>query len=344
MLVILVPLTNARGKAMYFIDWVRLAAIAFLIGFAFRGLAVEKSEKITDSWTDDFRTFYSDGKIDYGNIDDSYKSDLVIYLAGDQFMVVEDLMKDFQKKNPDIKKIYVETIPPGQIFKQQILKQGKVEGKNTAQNPDLFASVHLDLLEILASKEMMHDYMIYIHNKLELMVARGNPKKIKGIKDLGRDDLVQSHPNQLTEGIFNYYAAEMLKDLKLYDKITSGKQCKNCWAVEGKTWFTERNHQDTPLRIENGKADVGIVWSTEVVFAKSKGRAVDGVSIEAPYHMADKVNYVIGALKTGKQPYNALRYLAYLTTDAAQNIYAKYGFIKAKPEEMIFRPLRRVKN
>ncbi len=69
----------------------------------------------------DYRTFHSNGEIDYGKIGDSYSADLVMYLAGNQFMVMEDLIKDFQSKNPDIKTVYVETIPPGQIFKKQFL-------------------------------------------------------------------------------------------------------------------------------------------------------------------------------------------------------------------------------
>ncbi len=71
----------------------------------------------------DYRTFHSDGQIDYGKIGDSYTSDLVMYLAGNQFMVMEDLIKDFQSRHPGIKTVYVETIPPGQIFKKQLLKQ-----------------------------------------------------------------------------------------------------------------------------------------------------------------------------------------------------------------------------
>jgi len=65
----------------------------------------------------DYRTFHQDGTVTYGNIGDSYTADLVMYLAGNQFMVMEELIKDFQKKNPDIKTVYVETIPPGQILK-----------------------------------------------------------------------------------------------------------------------------------------------------------------------------------------------------------------------------------
>ena len=172
----------------------------------------------------DYRTFHSDGKVVMGAIGDSYTADLVMYLAANQFMVMEELIKDFLSKHPDIKTIYVETIPPGQILKGQILKQGKIDDKETAQNPDLFASVNLGHLKTLKGKEIMDKYMIYIHNKLELMIAAGNPKNIKGPEDLGRDDLVQSHPNPLTEGIFRLYGSQMLKDMGLYEKVTSGPQ------------------------------------------------------------------------------------------------------------------------
>ena len=188
--------------------------------------------------TKDYRTFTAGQGVAYGQIADSYTAELVLYLAGNQFMVMEELIGDFQSLNPDITSIYVETIPPGQIMKGQILAQGEIDGQQTAMNPDLFASVNLGHLKTLAGKRIMHDYMIYTHNKLELMVAEGNPKGIKGPEDLGRDDLVQSHPNPITEGIFKFYGAAMLKDLGLYEKVTGNAECKSCWAIEGKTWFT----------------------------------------------------------------------------------------------------------
>ena len=283
----------------------------------------------------DYRTFHADGKIDYGKIGDSYTSDLVMYLAGNQFMVMEELIQDFQKKNPDIKTVYVETIPPGQILKGQILKQGQIEGQDTNMRPDLFASVRDAHLKKLVKEGIVNnDWIIYTHNKLELMVAKGNPKNIKGAEDLGRDDLVQSHPNPKTEGIFKFYGSEMLKDLGLHEKVTGGKECKSCWAVPGKTWFTSRHHRETPQRIEDGEADVGIVWTTEVIEAKKEGRAIDGVPIDDKYNKGDKVGYAIGILKEGKNQENAQRYLDYLKSDDAQNIYASYGFVKATADEL----------
>lgn len=287
----------------------------------------------------DYRTFHASGEIVYGKISDSYSSELVMYVAGNQFMVMKNLIKDFQAKNPDIKTVYVETIPPGQILKGQILKQGQINGENTAQNPDLFASVNLGHLKKLKAASLMADYMTYTHNKLELMVAAGNPKGIKGVKDLGRNDLVQSHPNPLTEGIFKFYGSKMLKDVGLFDKVTGGAECKSCWAVEGKTWFTSRHHRETPQRIEEGTADVGIVWTTEVVNAKATNRKVEGVEIPAPLNQIDRVGYAIGALSTGKNAYNAMRFLGYLGTDGAQGIYKKYGFIPATDPELKLQPI-----
>jgi len=273
----------------------------------------------------DYRTFHSNGKIDYGNIADSYKADLVMYLAGNQFMAMKEVITDFQNKNPDKTVSWTSSVDDfACVFRSRLAR---------------CASVNLGHLKKLKGKSMMNDYIIYTHNKLELMVAKGNPKNIKGPKDLGRDDLVQSHPNPLTEGIFKFYGAQMLKDLGLHQKVTAGKKCKSCWAVDGKTWFTSRHHRETPHRIENGQADTGIVWTTEVKHAQKEGRKIEGVSIPAPYNMGHKVGYAIGVLKKSRNPYNAARYLSYLGTADAQAIYAKYGFVSASTEDLKLKPI-----
>jgi len=316
-------------------NFVKVLVIALCAGIAGQALAESKDA----GHGKDYRTFHTDGNVEMGSVDDSYTADLVMYLAGNQFMVMQELITDFQKKNPDIETVYVETIPPGQILKGQLLKQGEIEGQQTAMNPDIFASVNIGHLKKLNGKNLMDEYAIYIHNKLELMIAAGNPKEIKGPEDLGRDDLVQSHPNPLTEGIFKFYGSEMLKDLGLHEKITAGAECRSCWAIEGKTWFTSRHHRETPDRIEKGEADVGIVWTTEVVHAKAEGRPIDGVAIPAPLNKIDKVNYAIGAMTNGRNADNAARYLAYLATDAAQAIYETYGFIRASSDELTLKAL-----
>ncbi len=85
-------------------------------------------------------------------------------------------LRTFQSKHPDIKTAYVETIPPGQIFKKQLLTQGQIDGQDTAMNPDLFASVNINHLKKLKGKNLMAEHIVYIHNKLELMVAKGHQR------------------------------------------------------------------------------------------------------------------------------------------------------------------------
>ena len=90
----------------------------------------------------DYRTFHQDGTIDYGEIGDSYTADLVMYLAGNQFMVMEELIGDFLASHPDIKTVYVETIPPGQILKQ-IMAGGEIDGHGWSRRVETHAQVEL---------------------------------------------------------------------------------------------------------------------------------------------------------------------------------------------------------
>ena len=78
-------------------------------------------------------------------------------------------------------------------------------------------------------------------------------------------------------------------------------------------------------------------------YAKAKKRPLEGVEIPAPYNMRDKVGYAIGILKNGRNQKNAKRYLDYLASDAAQDIYANYGFVKATADDLKLKPVPEIK-
>ncbi|MEF8793335.1 molybdate ABC transporter substrate-binding protein [Thiohalorhabdus sp.] len=286
----------------------------------------------------DLRTFHPDGTMDEGDVQDSYRADLVMYVAGNQFMVMEDLVNAFLEKNPDIESVYVATLPPGKLLKEHILSQGRVLGEKTSKHPDLFASVNLGHLQKLESKSRMDAFQTYIHNKLTLMVKEGNPQDIQGVKDLTRDDLVKYFPNPETEGIFIFYGSQMLKDAGIYDEVV-GKECRGCWSIPGETYFTKVHHRETPNGIEAGEVDAGIVWNSEVAYAKKQGRPIDGVDIPSPLNQAPRVGYAMGMLKDARNQYNAMRFMAFLGTDKAQGIYEAYGFKKATDEELKLKPI-----
>ncbi|MEE9527390.1 MAG: hypothetical protein V3W07_06970, partial [Syntrophobacteria bacterium] len=55
----------------------------------------------------------SDRGDDLHNLECVDSADLVLFVAGNQFMVMEELLTVFQNQYPGIKKIFYETLPPG---------------------------------------------------------------------------------------------------------------------------------------------------------------------------------------------------------------------------------------
>jgi Bacterial extracellular solute-binding protein len=121
-------------------------------------------------------------------------ADLVLWLAGNQFFAMDDVIAAFQNDRPGIK-VGLITLPPGLLL-EAIEKGGWHYGDATyLGRPDIYASVNLGHLKRLKTLGMMDVYSIYMHNELQIMVASGNPKRIRGIDDLGREDVRTSMPN-----------------------------------------------------------------------------------------------------------------------------------------------------
>ncbi|MEK8089631.1 substrate-binding domain-containing protein [Thermithiobacillus plumbiphilus] len=283
----------------------------------------------------DLRLFYADGKLLKGSAAMDrmpQDADLTLWLAGNQFFAMEDVVRSFQKQHPDIN-VGVITLPPGLILKAIQAGGWRYQGKDYPGQPDLYGSVNIGHLKALKKAGLMDQYMIYMHNELQIMVAKGNPKHIQGIDDLARPDVRTSMPNPLTEGIMKFYAKPVLERHGIWDRISGGKECQSCQTTPN-NWFTAVHHRETPERIQDDRADAGIVWKTEVLEAVRHGARVEGIALPPADSLVNEVAYAIGPLKTGAHQDTAMQYLAFLATAAAQDAYAKYGFVRAKPEEL----------
>jgi ABC-type molybdate transport system substrate-binding protein len=145
-------------------------------------------------------------------------------------------------------------------------------------------------------------------------------------------------PNPVSEGIMRFYGKKVLQQNGLWEHVSAGKECNSCQTTPN-NWFTSVHHRETPERILAGKSDTGIVWVTETQQAKRAGMKVDGVSLPPEDSLRDEVSYAIGALTGSPHKAAAEQYLAFLATPAAQDAYAGFGFVKAKPEELKLRPI-----
>lgn len=288
----------------------------------------------------DLRIFYADGRLAKGPAAmDKMQQDahLILWLAGNQFFAMQDVVQAFQKQHPGIN-VGIITLPPGLILKAIQAGGWHYNGKDYPGQPDVYASVNLAHLKALKRAGLMNRYAVYMHNELQIMVAKGNPKRIQGIDDLAQPGVRTSMPNPVNEGIMQFYIRKVLERHGLWERISGGKECVHC-QVTPTSWFTAVHHRETPERILDGRSDAGVVWKTEVQHARAEGHDVEGVALPPADSLRNEVAYAIGVLDNSPHKTAAEKYMAFLATPAAQDTYAKYGFVKATPEELRQKPI-----
>ena len=264
-------------------------------------------------------------------------ADVVLWIAGNQFFAMDDVVAAYRKVQPNVR-VGLITLPPGLIL-EAITKGGwTYEGENYPGLPDVYASVSIGHLKTLKAQGLAQSYIIYMHNELQLIVAKGNPKGIKGIPDLARSDVRTSMPNPVNEGIMQFYARKMLERHGLWEAISASKICVSCQTTD-RNWFTAVHHRETPERIKAGQSDTGIVWRTEVLEALRDGAQIEGIELPAADSLRDEVSYAIAALSNSARKAGAAAYLEFLATPAAQDAYAKFGFVKADANELKPKPI-----
>lgn len=267
----------------------------------------------------------SEREDDLHNLDFLDSADLVLFVAGNQFMVMEELLTAFQEQYPDVDRIFYETLPPGLELKQILAGGALFRDRVIDVVPDVYASVTKTAMGRLeqAGLIMEGDYFLYLHNRIVLMVPQGNPAKIESVPDLGREEVRISQPNPEYEDIA-HYIIDMYRQAggqSLVHRVMEEKR------AEGTTVLTVVHHRETPLRIKKGTVDVGPVWATEVIHAQQSNLLVDMVEPGEDLDQRDRIDYYICQLKAATHPENAERFLKFMKSPQAQGIYESYGFV-----------------
>lgn len=160
-----------------------------------------------------------------------------------------------------------------------------------------------------------------MHNGLQIMVAKRNPKRIAGIDDMARADVRTSMPDPVNEGSMQFCAKKVLERHGIRQKIAADKRCVSCQTTPN-NGSTAVHHRETPDRTEAGTSDAGNVWKTEILEA-----------------LRAEVSYAIGALKGTPKSDAASKYLRFLMTPEAPAAYTKCGFVAASAQELALRPI-----
>jgi molybdate transport system substrate-binding protein len=271
-----------------------------------------------------FPVIPSDRADDLHHLDIANKADLVLFMAGNQFMVMKEIIFAFKRQYPGIEKIFYETLPPGLELKQILAGGAVFRGKIIDVQADIYSSVNENAMKTLEDADHIFekDYHCYLHNRLTLMVPKGNPAGIKSVADLGGDSIRISQPDPANEDIA-FHIIDMYREAggdELVHRIMEKKR------AEGTVVFTVVHHRETPLRILKHTVDAGPVWATEAVHAKASGVSMDVVEPGEDLDQRKRINYYICKLKHAPHPENADKFIDFIRSPAAGRIYEKHGF------------------
>lgn len=249
---------------------------------------------------------------------------LVVFFAGNQFMVIHDLIHAFKATYPQYKRIYIETLPPG-ILAQQIQKGALIVGNlRITVKPDIYTAGKGRINKMQKRDHWFGRTINYARNRLALMVYKNNPKHITSLRDLAKRGIRISMPNPKWEGIAKHIE-------KAYVKAGGKKLLQQIMVIKrknGTTYLTRIHHRQTPIRVMEKKSDVGPVWYTEAYFQKMIGNPISLVSIPDKQNVT--VTYTAAVMKNAPHRQAALDFLYFLKSKRGQEIYRKFGFMPPK--------------
>ena len=250
----------------------------------------------------------------FGDINDPQ---LVVFFAGNQFMCLDDMMAAFKKAYPQYQRVFAETLPPGILAKQIMGGSITIGNLRITLKPDVYTAGK-------NRTDQMPEYFSktepYAYNRLAIMVQKGNPKNIKGLKDLGQAAIRVSMPNPDFEGIgkrieqaYVLAGTESLRKTIMEDKVK-----------DSTTYLTQIHHRQSPMRIMYGQSDAAPVWYSEAYYQVMIKHPVDMVEIPSDQNI--NATYVAGQLKNAPHAQAARDFMDFLVSPTAKAIYRKYGF------------------
>ena len=220
--------------------------------------------------------------------------EITVFAAASLTESFDAMAKQFQKKYPNVDVRF--NYDASSNLATQI---------NQGAPADVFASADEDNLQkTIDAGTVTPPPVVFAKNRLEIAVEKGNPKKIKGLADLGKSGLVVVLcADQVPCG---KYAAESL-----------GKA-----GVSVSPASKEENAKATLSKVSIGESDASIVYVTDV--KASKGTK-SGVKI------ADKVNviatYPMGVVKDSQNAEAAKAWVQFVTSKDGQKTLRKFGFL-----------------
>jgi hypothetical protein len=190
---------------------------------------------------------------------DPIKADLVVLSDGNHHMALLPALKAFHREWPQIEDIFYATTPPYPIV--QLLKTGAIRLGNLTLSvtPHIFISPP-HVLDRLVNERFMDNHRLLAQNRGSvLLIPHGNPKQIRSVQDLMRDDVRLFISNPDTEQVsYSGYrqTLETMAALQGLDQDVFGHSVFGNNVMLGHCI----HHREAPEAVFDGQVDVAIVY------------------------------------------------------------------------------------
>lgn len=227
------------------------------------------------------------------------KVELLVSAAASLTDVAKDLTELYKKEKPNVNIKF--TFGSSGALQTQI-----EEGAPS----DIFISAALKQMNALEKKGLLlegskKDLLV---NKVVLILPKDSKIKLTQFQDATSESVSKialGEPDSVPVG---QYAKEIFTTLGIWDKV-KGKAVFGSDVRQVLTW------------VESGDADCGVVYKTDAISSdKIK------VSCEAPKDSHKPVIYPVAVIKNSKNQEEAGKFIDFLTTAQAADVFKKYGF------------------
>jgi molybdate transport system substrate-binding protein len=184
--------------------------------------------------------------------------------------------------------------------------QALVQQITQGASADVFASADEKNMQKLVDAGLVETPRVFARNKLEILVASGNPKHITGLGDLARSDLI-------------VVLADPSVPAGAYSQRALSKA-----GVAAKPKSLELDVKAAAAKVISGEADAAIVYVTDVTAAATRAT---GVPI--PDEQNAIATYPIAVVRAAKNHAAAVAFVAELLSGSGQRVLTARGFLPA---------------
>lgn len=167
---------------------------------------------------------------------------------------------------------------------------------------DVYASADSTNMDRLVAAEAVVSSRVMAYNRLVIAVPEGNPRRVSGLTDLSRPDLLV--------GLCS-------------PSVPCGDLARQVLASAGVAASVDTNEPDVRslvTKIEAGELDAGIVYVTEV----AASRGVEGIVIVNEHNV--RVSYPIAVLADAPLPDVAAEFVSYVLSKEGRALLERHGF------------------